>query len=97
MHYFYSEYYAKHRAIIQTKRLTNFLGDRLIEGQRVYVSGLIGYAEIQTANGKRGQSGFILPDELYRCEDGDGPESGKLEDFSRSSKNSSKLTPPNEN
>lgn len=84
MHFFHSERYAKHRAMIQTTRLQNLLADRLVEGQRVYVSGGIGYAEFQNAEGQRRQYGFIHTNELYRCKEVEG---GKFNIFSCSSQN----------
>lgn len=82
MHYFHSEHYAKHRAILRTTRLQNFLADHVVEGQRVYVSGAIGYSEFQNAKGQRQHSGYILANQVYRCDDDEGSMSGKFKHFS---------------
>lgn len=61
----------RHRTISFSPLVRNSLADRLIEGQRIYVSGIIGYTEFQSADGKRKNSGCIVANEVFLCQDDD--------------------------
>lgn len=87
MHFTSSEYYAKHRAMLSASRVQKLVADRLIEGQRVYVSGVIGYTEFQTPEGHRRQSGHILANNLFLCEENDDHNSGKTKQTRSTSSN----------
>lgn len=77
MCYIRSDSYAKHRAMLSASRVQDLLADRLIEGQRIYVSGVIGYTEFQNAEGHRRQSGHVLAKNLFLCDEHQDSDSGK--------------------
>lgn len=83
MHNFslYSEYIAKHRVYLTSQRLQNLLLDRIVEGQRAYIGGFIGYSEFKCAEGFRKHSGWIMANTVFLCEKNDDSFSGDFQAF----------------
>lgn len=68
MQFFSSEFHAKHRIHLLTESLQQSFIDRLHVGDRIYVNGVIAYSDFISADGYHKQTGRIIANRLYPCE-----------------------------
>lgn len=76
---FHSEFYTIHNIFAPISSLKNAPVDRLTEGARVYVSGVIRYLDFHNAEGRLKQQGQILSSSVLLCEQSENPSNGNLE------------------
>lgn len=78
VHNFYSEFKAKHDVLAPPSIVNDVSVDRLNEGNRVYVTGVIRYSDFLSADGRPKQQGQIIPSNIIPCEQNEDPASGNF-------------------